>query len=771
MQGLVGGIGVALHQNLGVIPEHLAEGINSLGRGGDEGLDSSCSSAPCTPTPTPFSPSPAQHSSVLAEQLAAGIHKLKVEEGMSSGGSTGLPATPAPTPFSHGPGGIKPEDLAASISRLSVIQEADTGPSINVLDATEGTSSNITNNLSNYFGTPQSSGESIFDHLHPSSPLEKSVSRSRTGSDSGASPSGFQDISISTPARNVSTVAPSPPPLAEGGRNSMRETATPAREGTKDQVVTSTPVSHIPTPAVGSATTSTTTTEAMVPLNDPAKDADHNVDANTGASKPVEALATAAKSHEDIAETTAATSNNEDNIFPGEALSASDVSVCDSSAGAPPASDPDSYSFAWPVSAACQEVFSLVAGTPGTYFPTRDQLTCPGIVPGSEQGDPVRDTVAKYQGEAEASKRQTLTSEGVTGDTRGLQQLLSSGNYRAALSHTAALLEAHGQGKGKAGQLSKHTLTSLNIWWVRMALLVKLRQYSVAEAEAVSFGDLTNPDLYFQYYPELYPGKKGSLVPWSFRLLLAELPHYNGHQVTAMNKLFSLLKSVNKILGNIKNGLLPDGEPDLNSSLKVDQALACWKERERQVLYSLINCCILHQDYESALKCLNMLKEKELKENEAALMAAYGRLYLQLGNLVKADHYFNQASHLRPKDNVEGQVDGFVDSAFLAIGQGQFQVALERFLAAEPLASGKQAKAISNNIAVCMLYVGKLKEGLARLESSITQDQANFQANPILNLCTLYELESSYATQKKIGMLGLLSLHSPDSFQVSSLKL
>ena len=45
------------------------------GAGRDEGLDSG--SNPCTPIPTPFSPSPAQHS-VLAEQLAAGIHRLKV---------------------------------------------------------------------------------------------------------------------------------------------------------------------------------------------------------------------------------------------------------------------------------------------------------------------------------------------------------------------------------------------------------------------------------------------------------------------------------------------------------------------------------------------------------------------------------------------------------------------------------------------------------------------------------------------------------------------
>ncbi len=62
--------------NLGIIPEHLAEGIAGLDHGMDEGLETG--SNPCTPIPTPFSPSPAQHGSVLPEQLAAGIHRLKV---------------------------------------------------------------------------------------------------------------------------------------------------------------------------------------------------------------------------------------------------------------------------------------------------------------------------------------------------------------------------------------------------------------------------------------------------------------------------------------------------------------------------------------------------------------------------------------------------------------------------------------------------------------------------------------------------------------------
>ena len=115
---------------------------------------------------------------------------------------------------------------------------------------------------------------------------------------------------------------------------------------------------------------------------------------------------------------------------------------------------------AWIPSSASREVFRTISNTSGSFFPTRDQLTLPGVSAGSLKGDPVRDAVSKYQGDAEASKRQVLGCDGVTADTRGLHRLIASGNYRSAVNMTLQLLELYGQGQGQAGHVSKHSHTS-----------------------------------------------------------------------------------------------------------------------------------------------------------------------------------------------------------------------------------------------------------------------------------------------------------------------
>ena len=57
----------------------------------------------------------------------------------------------------------------------------------------------------------------------------------------------------------------------------------------------------------------------------------------------------------------------------------------------------------------------------------------------------------------------------------------------------------------------------LQLWSTRLSLLVKLKQFSNAEVEAEAFGDLDRPDLYFEYYPEVYQERRGSMVPFQFR--------------------------------------------------------------------------------------------------------------------------------------------------------------------------------------------------------------------------------------------------------------
>ena len=40
---------------------------------------------------------------------------------------------------------------------------------------------------------------------------------------------------------------------------------------------------------------------------------------------------------------------------------------------------------------------------------------------------------------------------------------------------------------------------------------MKLRIYNQCESELAAFGNLDNPDLYYEFYPDSYPGRRGKL--------------------------------------------------------------------------------------------------------------------------------------------------------------------------------------------------------------------------------------------------------------------
>nr|CAD7455995.1 unnamed protein product [Timema tahoe] len=395
-----------------------------------------------------------------------------------------------------------------------------------------------------------------------------------------------------------------------------------------------------------------------------------------------------------------------------------------------------------------QALIAAATSPPGTFFPDRELLTMPGVVMEEDMVDTVHEMASHYLGEAEAGRRNVLTANDVTQDERGLRELIQAGCFRAAVNLTSQLLTIYGQGAGRAGHPSKHTVHSIQLWFTRLALLVKLRSFSLAEVESEPFGDLDRPDLYFQFYPELYGGRLGSMVPFAFRLLLAELPQYTGKYKDALNKLHTLLATV---LNNLTTGLCEDGSPAELSTADRSESKKIWKSREARVLHSIINCALYQKDYSLAVEVLELLLRSHDwgTNHKRALQSALGRV--------------------TPVPSTPDLRD-LVDRGLMAVAQNAFQEAYDCFQKASALEPTNIM--LMNNMGVCLLYLGRLKEALVHLEGAVNNNPTRgLHESLLLNVCTLYELESSFSNQKKLNMLRMLSRYKGDGVCVSCLKL
>ncbi|CAH1994505.1 unnamed protein product [Acanthoscelides obtectus] len=405
-----------------------------------------------------------------------------------------------------------------------------------------------------------------------------------------------------------------------------------------------------------------------------------------------------------------------------------------------------------------QCLIQCATAAPGTYFPDKELLTMPGVLLEEELGDAIGEAVSMCLGEAEAAQRRALTATDVTQDERGLRELVQHGAYRAAINLTARLLTIYGQGRGRAGHPSKHSPHSLQLWFTRIALLIKTKAFGVASAEAEAFGQLEKPDIFYQFYPEMYKGRAGSIASFSFRLLLAELPMHCGKPKESLTKLFNVLAVTRKMLDNLKKGLCEDGNPMEISEADRQDSIRLWTGRETRVMHSIVNCALVLKDYELAMDLMGQLCDREGAPRHA-LLSALGRLHLQLGDISGAEVCFNEAGE--SKAGPPG-VRELVDKGLLAIAQSAFDEAYVAFQQASQLEPSNIM--ILNNMGVCLLYGGHLKEAIAVLESAISSNPVHaLQESLLLNLCTLYDMESSKGRMKKFALLRQISRYQADA--------
>ncbi|XP_051942639.1 trafficking protein particle complex subunit 12 [Hippocampus zosterae] len=400
-----------------------------------------------------------------------------------------------------------------------------------------------------------------------------------------------------------------------------------------------------------------------------------------------------------------------------------------------------------------------------------NRLTMPGLKFDNLQGDAVKDLMVRFLGEQAAMKRQVLTANSVEQSFLGLKQLISSKNWRAAVDLTGRLLTAHGQGYGKAGQPTSHSANSLQLWFARLALLTKLNLFQNAELEFEPFGDLDQPDLFYEYYPTLYPGRRGSMVPFSMRLLHAELPQHLAKPQEALDRLHNLKTVCLTIVDNLEKGFAEDGDMITLTMENRQESLKLWKSRLSRVLYSMANCLLVMKDYVLAVEVYQAIIQYE-PQQRAQLLSGIGRIFLQIGDIKTAEMYFCDVEKTCQKTDSEPSLTTCVlmNRAFVYLSQNNYGEAHASFM--DVLKMDPKNPVANNNAAVCLLYLGRLKESLGKLEGLVQQDPALYLHESVLfNLTTMYELESSRSTQKKQALLEAVSCREGDSFNTQCLKL
>ncbi|KAK3537738.1 hypothetical protein QTP70_017874, partial [Hemibagrus guttatus] len=426
----------------------------------------------------------------------------------------------------------------------------------------------------------------------------------------------------------------------------------------------------------------------------------------------------------------------------------------------------------------------------------RERLSMPGLKFDNLQGDAVKDLMLRFLGDQAATKRQVLTANSVEQNFLGLKQLIGTKNWRAAVDLTGRLLTAHGQGYGKSGQPSTHTTDTLQLWFVRLALLVKLSLFQNAELEFEPFGNLDQPDLYYEYYPTVYPGRRGSsMVPFSMRVLHAELSQYLNKPQESLDRLHSMRSICQKILANLEEGLAEDGsmmtltqENRQEKLLSADSPVASChlgppsaalnltpelgiKHGSSAIMLASQHMTSSPLDYVLAVETYHSIIQYE-PQQKVQLLSGIGRIFLQIGDIKTAEKYFQEVEEAGPEKGKGPTHDTAIlmNRAFVYLSQNNYADAHMCF--SSVLKIDPNNPVANNNAAVCLLYLGRLKESLSQLESLVQQDPALYLHESVLfNLTTMYELESSRSTQKKQALLEAVAGREGDSFNTQCLKL
>ena len=298
-----------------------------------------------------------------------------------------------------------------------------------------------------------------------------------------------------------------------------------------------------------------------------------------------------------------------------------------------------------------------------------------------------------------------------------LPQLLATGHFRAAAIAAAQALTT-------STSPSNYEII-FSLLYIRLACLTLCGSTALAAQEATSLEDLSS-----SIYRDEISG--GHLVPWELRILAVRLQGigFNDPRKGVMGY-YDLAREARSEISKIKH----------NIGNEINAEREMWEARLADLGVRVASALVEMEDLEGATHHLKLLSSSNFSATfMRRLNLQKAILWLRVGNPDAALLCISE------EDTETTQVV----SALLQMADGNYSEAVKVWNDLCEKSPSSNTISYAQNLAVCLLYTGRMSEAREIFETLIQEGNA-FHALTF-NLCTIYELCTDRSRAAKIGL-------------------
>ncbi|KAK1302109.1 hypothetical protein QJS10_CPB12g01245 [Acorus calamus] len=320
-------------------------------------------------------------------------------------------------------------------------------------------------------------------------------------------------------------------------------------------------------------------------------------------------------------------------------------------------------------------------------------------------------------------------------DVDSLQELAVRGSWRSLIDKVS---------RARKLSLLKTPHEHLVYLSFNVLSLLKLRRFSDAASDLSSLLSPSSPDAdpfddpryRYETYPDVYPGRSGSMVPFALRWIHALLPQHLGRRSETLDRLYLLLDLVRR---------------------------KAWKRREVSVLSSIVANHFAHREFNVCLALIGDLLR--LRPSDPVLLSRLGYVQTQMGDLEGARDTFARVEALSADVNLVSR-----NRAMIRVVEKEFTEAVREY---EVCVERDPSDVVAiNNKALCLMYSRDLSGAIKVLEGALERVPTEaLNETVVVNLCSMYELAHVNHSDVKKSLGNWIAKVAPDDFDSSCTRL